>query len=223
MNSVRLEIWSDYLCPWCRVADHRLNLLRREFGAALELEFKSYLLRPRPAQDGRDAAKFARYTEGWRRPAAEPDAPRFCPWPQPAAGAAISHTADSQNDSPPSHSVPAHLAAKAAARHSPEAFQALHAALLEAYFEKCRDISSAEALQSLWRGAGLPEAALNAALAPDPQLLARVHAEHREAQALGITGVPALRAAGSAAVATGALPLAVYRRWIERLQSAQDA
>lgn len=216
MNPVRLEVWSDYLCPWCRVADHRLSLLQREFGAALEIEFKSYLLRPRPVQGGRDAAKFARYTEGWRRPAAEPDAPRFCPWPQPAAGAATS-----QNGSPPSHSIPAHLAAKAAARHGPEAFQALHAALFEAYFEKCRDISSAGALQSLWRGAGLPEAALDAALAPDPQLLAQIHAEHQEAQALGITGVPALRAAGSAAVATGALPLAVYRRWIGRLQSAE--
>ncbi|MDD9828406.1 MAG: DsbA family protein [Deltaproteobacteria bacterium] len=217
MNPVRLEVWSDYLCPWCRVADYRLNLLQREFGAALEIEFKSYLLRPRPAQGGRDAAKFARYTEGWRRPAAEPDAPRFCPWPQPAPGAANSHT-----ESPPSHSIPAHLAAKAAARQGPAAFQALHAALLDAYFEKCRDISSAPALQLLWREAGLPEAELAAALAPDPQLLAQIHAEHQEAQALGITGVPALRAAGSAAVATGALPLAVYRRWIGRLQSARD-
>jgi hypothetical protein len=43
--------------------------------------------------------------------------------------------------------------------------------------------------------------------------------EHNEAVSLGITGVPALRVAGTDAFVTGAQPLATLRRWTERLRA----
>ena len=79
MTPVRLEVFSDYLCPWCHLASHRLALLERELPGALELTWRSYLLRPQP-EPGRDLLKFVRYTQSWLRPAAEPDAPRFRVW-----------------------------------------------------------------------------------------------------------------------------------------------
>jgi predicted DsbA family dithiol-disulfide isomerase len=41
METVPLVVYSDYLCPWCYLAEHRLALLQREFGAALTLEWRS--------------------------------------------------------------------------------------------------------------------------------------------------------------------------------------
>ena len=196
---VTLEVWSDYLCPWCNVAATRLGALEREFEGALVLRWKSYLLRPRP-EPGRDLEKFRRYTLSWRRAAEEEPSARFEVW--------------SSDEGPPSHSLPAQLAAKAAAALGPDAFARLHAALLRAYFVQSRDISRPETLAALWREAGLPEPAL--ARADDPELLRRVLAEHAEAQELGVAGVPAVRLAGSDVAITGAQPSESYRRWIRK-------
>jgi len=202
MDRVRLVVYSDYLCPWCYLAEHRLAQLKAEFGDVLELEWRSFLLRPRP-EPGRDLERFMRYTQSWLRPAAEPDAPVFRVW--------------ESTEGPPTHSVPAHLAAKAAAALGAEAFAALHRRLLRAYFEQSRDISRAETLRELWSEAALPEAGFAACF--DPGLVERTLTEHNEAVSLGITGVPALRVAGTDAFVTGAQPLASYRRWIERLRA----
>ena len=201
MSPVRLILYSDYLCPWCYLAEHRLERLRAELGDGVQLEWRSFLLRPRP-EPGRDLERFVRYTQSWLRPAAEPDAPVFRVW--------------ESTEGPPTHSVPAHLAAKAAAALGREAFAALHPRLLRAYFEQSRDISRLPTLQALWNEARLPEAGFAACLRPE--LLEQTLTEHNEAVALGITGVPALRVADTDAFVTGAQPLATYRRWFERLQ-----
>jgi predicted DsbA family dithiol-disulfide isomerase len=202
MDPVRLVVYSDYLCPWCYLAEHRLERLKAELGELVELEWRSFLLRPRP-EPGRDLERFMRYTQSWLRPAAEPDAPVFRVW--------------ESTEGPPTHSVPAHLAAKAAAALGPEAFAALHGRLLRAYFEQSRDISRADTLRALWNEAELPEGGFAACFAPE--LLEQTLAEHNEAVSLGITGVPALRVAGTDAFVTGAQPLATLRRWIDRLRA----
>jgi predicted DsbA family dithiol-disulfide isomerase len=202
MERVRLIVYSDYLCPWCYLAEHRLERLKAELGELVELEWRSFLLRPSP-EPGRDLERFMRYTQSWLRPAAEPDAPVFRVW--------------ESTEGPPTHSVPAHLAAKAAAALGPEAFAALHGRLLRAYFEQSRDISRVDTLRALWNEAELPEAGFAACFAPE--LLEQTLAEHNEAVSLGITGVPALRVAGTDAFVTGAQPLATVRRWIDRLRA----
>lgn len=200
MRRIRLVAYSDYLCPWCYNAAVRLERLEAE-EPDVEVEWRAFLLRPRPS-GRRDLESFRAYTQSWQRPAAEPDAGRFRPW-QGDAG-------------PPSHSLPAQLMAKAAAEQGSEAFRRMHARLLRAYFEENRDISDDATLRALWDELGLPEAGF--ARRQDPELLARVLAEHEEALQLGASGVPALRAAESDAVITGALPLATYRRFAERLR-----
>ena len=199
---VRLIVYSDYLCPWCYLAEHRLEQLQAEFGTALELEWRSFLLRPRP-EPGRDLERFMRYTQSWLRPAAEPDAPVFRVW--------------ESSEGPPTHSVPAHLVAKAALALGPGAFAALHVRLLRAYFEQSRDISALPTLRAIWSEASLPEVDFEACFEAD--VLERTFAEHNEAVSLGITGVPALRVAGTDAFVTGAQPLETYRRWVERLRA----
>lgn len=206
MTPLRLEVFSDYLCPWCHLAAHRLKQLEDETAGAIELEWRSYLLRPRPEPE-RDLLKFVRYTQSWLRPAAEPGAPRFQVW--------------ESGEGPPTHSIPAHLVARAARRHSAVAGRAMHERLLRAYFEQNRDISRELTLRALWNEAGLPEAGFEACAAPE--LLRETIDDHNQAVELGITGVPAVRVPGSEAFLMGAQPLEVYRRWVEKLRARAAA
>ncbi len=205
MDPVRLVVYSDYLCPWCHAASHRLHLMKEELGDGLELEWRSYLLRPRP-EPGRDLEKFMRYTQSWMRPAAEPDSPTFRVW--------------ETTEGPPSHSVPAHLVAKAAGRISEEAFGRMHERLLQAYFVENRDISDAAVLRELWDELELPEEgfAVLADPAAERELVEQILAEHNEALEVSITGVPAVRVADHDAFVMGAQPMDVYRHWIGRLR-----
>ena len=179
-------------------------MLESEFGERLELRWQSFLLRPYPEPD-RDLEKFRRYTEGWRRAAEEEPAAEFRVW--------------ASDEGPPSHSVPAHLVAKAAATFGPASFQRMHRALLDAYFVYSRDISSAKTLSALWTEVELPLAELERV--SDPELMRRVGAEHNEAVELGVSGVPAVRMVGNDVAITGAQPYEVYRRWIRRALEVQ--
>jgi len=201
--ALRLTVWSDYLCPWCFNAAVRLETLQQELGDALEIEWRAYLLRPAPRPAGQgpeELERFVRYTQSWLRPAAEPHAGTFRVW-ESSAG-------------PPSHSVPAHLVAKAAERLGRASFDALHGRLLRAYFADSRDVSERATLEAVWREAGLPPEAFQAV--DDPALLRQVLAEHDDALEQGVTGVPAARLEGQDALLLGALPLETYRRWLQR-------
>jgi predicted DsbA family dithiol-disulfide isomerase len=177
----------------------RLRELQAEFGDALELRWKSFLLRPRP-EPGRDLEKFRLYTEGWRRAAQEEPAAEFRVW--------------SSDEGPPSHSVPAHLVAKAAALLGREAFELIHEKLLHAYFAENRDISNARTLWAIWEEAGLPTDALERVR--DPELLREVAEEHNQAVQMGVGGVPAVQMEGNDVAITGAHPTETYRRWIRK-------
>jgi predicted DsbA family dithiol-disulfide isomerase len=196
---VRLVVWSDYLCPWCYVAATRLHRLREEFDGRVAVEWRSYLLRPHPGS-ARSLDEFKYYTRSWARPAAEPDAPTFRPWESDAG--------------PPSHSMPPHLVAKAAATLGADAFDRMHARLLDAYFGQNRDITDAATLLALWDEAGLPADAF--ARAGDQALVETIVREHNEAVSIGLSGVPAVQLLGSDVAIPGALPYESYRRWVER-------
>jgi predicted DsbA family dithiol-disulfide isomerase len=197
--AVRLIVYSDYLCPWCYNAAVRLRRLEDEMDGTLELVWQSYLLRPDP-RSGRNLDKFREYTRSWLRPAAEPDAATFQVWASDAG--------------PPSHSIPPHLVAKAAATLGRDAFHRVHDALLHAYFAESRDITDPATLAQIWGDCGLPEGELERAR--DPVHLETTLAEFSAAQALGVNGVPAARLDGNDAFVLGALPLETYRRWVQR-------
>jgi predicted DsbA family dithiol-disulfide isomerase len=214
LSALRFVVYSDYLCPWCFNASVRLRRLEAEYAGQVELEWRSYLLRPEPRvhSDPKAAlAKFRSYTESWMRPAAEQDAGEFRVW--------------ASDQGPPSHSIPAHRVAKAAQRVGPEAFSAMHEGLLKAYFSENRDISEMDTLRSLWHELSLPADAFESS--QTSELLDEVLADHREALDSGATGVPAVRLAGNPAVIVGAHPIDLYRRWVdrslERLERAEGA
>jgi predicted DsbA family dithiol-disulfide isomerase len=177
-----------------------MRMLEQEFGDSLEVVWKSFLLRPRP-DPGRTLEQFREYTKSWVRVGQQPDSGVFRVW--------------DTGEGPPSHSVPPHLAATAAASFGREAFERLHARLLSAYFTENRDITSPGTLAALWEEVGLPAGGL--ARAGASEVLAQVMEDHKEAVACGADGVPAFRSEGTNTVITGAHPLDLFRRWVRRL------
>lgn len=211
MSPVRFIVYSDYLCPWCYNASVRLRRLESEYEGQVELQWRSYLLRPEPRTfSDRVAAleKFRKYSEGWLRVEAdgEGDGGRFQVW--------------SSSEGPPVSSIPAHGVSKAAQALGPEAFGAMHERLLQAYFGESRDISSSEVLTDLWQEVGLPEEAL--AVATRAETVTQIMEEFRLAQEAGATGVPAVQLDGNPAIIVGAHPSSLYRRWIDRTLSREE-
>lgn len=203
MSPARLVVYSDFLCPWCWNAATKLASVQEQLGDALAIEWRSYLLRPQ-AQPGRDLEKFRAYTQGWLRVAEdEPRAP-FRPWASDAG--------------PPTHSLPPHVVAKAAAARGPVAGERMRDRLFRAYFAESRDISDAATLRALWSEAGLDAAAFDAIDAP--ARTREVLADHAEAQSFGATGVPAVRLADQDFVLVGAQPEEVYLRWMKKVAAA---
>lgn len=200
MEPIRLIVYSDYLCPWCYLGTVRLQQIGEEFGTRVQFEWRSFLLRPQP-DPRRTLEKFRAYTQSWQRVAAEPDAPPFRVWESDAG--------------PPSHSVPPHLAAKAAATLGSDAFDRMHERLMQAYFTENRDITDAETLRALWRELSLPEEAFQRTT--DPALLQETIAQYNEALEHGIDGVPAVRMEGRDGALIGAQPVETFRHWINRL------
>lgn len=196
---LRFIAYSDYICPWCWNASRRLLRLEDEFSDRISIEWRSYLLRP-TRRENRDLDKFRRYTESWRRPAGEPDAGTFTVW--------------STDAGPPTHSVPAQCAAKAAARVSGAAFRAMHQRLMTAYFTENRDISDYDELRSLWIELELPKDRFEEI--HSEEIEAKVFRDFEEAKDLSATGVPGLRRADNDIIIVGAQPELVYRRWFEK-------
>lgn len=117
------------------------------------------------------------------------------------------------DEGPPTHSVPAHLIAKAAAEMGEAAFEKIHDRLLSAYFTDNRDISDLNVLKELWDEIGLPSEGFENH--NNPELLGAVAAEHNESLKHGVTGVPAVMIEGLPGALVGAQEEAVYRRIVQ--------
>jgi predicted DsbA family dithiol-disulfide isomerase len=199
VNSVHLIVYSDYLCPWCYNASVRMTRLREELGESVRIEWRSFLLRPEP-NPSRDLETFRRYTRSWERPGAETDSGTFRAWEGDAG--------------PPSHSIPPHRVAKAAATLGEAAFERIHGRLLHAYFAENRDITAIETLREIWKEAELPPEEFTRS--EDRALVEAILREHKEALAAGASGVPSVRRADQDVAVTGAFPVEFYRRWVLR-------
>ena len=118
----------------------------------------------------------------------------------------------------PSASMPALEAGRCAQYQGEDAFERFHFALFRAYFEDNRDISSRAVLLALAGDAGLDVARLASDL-EGGRARAELLAERDELMAKrDFTGVPTVVFGGRVPL-IGAVPIAVYRRAVERLSA----
>lgn len=119
---------------------------------------------------------------------------------------------------PPTHSVPALVAGKAAATFGDEAFHRFHREVMHAYFAENRTISDIEVLSDVAGKSEIPEDEFRALLDENWQEFENeVFAEHTEAVQLGVTGIPSV-VVDDALLIPGAVDADVYRRVIKERQ-----
>ena len=174
-------------------------MLREEFGDKLTLEWRSFLLRPHP-KASRNLEKFKDYTKNSLHIAEDKPSGNFRVW--------------ATDERPPTHSIPPHLVAKAAAELGEEPFDVIHEALLRAYFTENRDISAESTLREIWNECGLNENEFKRW--SNPKHLEATIDEHNEALNCGANGAPAFRLVHINAAIVGAQPVPVLSRWIKR-------
>jgi len=185
----------------------RLEQIAEEYGDEVEIEWRSFLLRPEP--EPRDAAKFTEYTKSWQRPASmEAEAAFTTPW--------------SSDDAPPSHSMPSAIAGKVAETFGPEIFDRFHELLLKAYFTENRTISDPEVLAQVAEAAGIDPEQWAERMAPDPHpLFNEVAQDHNQAIKSGVTGVPAVVVDDKYLIG-GAVDVEHYREVIEHSKAERQ-
>ena len=135
---VRLDVFSDYLCPWCYNAAVRIAEVEREYGDRVRIHWRAFPLIP-DQQPGRRVTQKTR--EGRQRVAAEELGALFV---TPEIDTAL-----------PASSVPAQTAAKCAERQGEDASARFRQALFVAQFSDNLDISRRDVLWALARQCGL--------------------------------------------------------------------
>ena len=147
----RIIAYSDYVCPWCYIGFRRIEQLKQEFD--VEVEWRPFELHPETPKTGAQlagrlgsAARTRAYTENILNVANDAEIAMRMP-----AVVANSHRA---------------LEAAEFARVN-GGFDAMHAALFEAYFEASRDIGDPDVLCEIARSCGVDDQGLRQALADE--------------------------------------------------------
>jgi len=181
---MKVEVWSDVVCPWCYIGKRRLETALERFPHRdqVEVVWRSFQLDPSVPEGETHptlpalAAKYGRDVEEMRGTMAHVESI--------AAGEGLDyHLADGISGNTLLAHELLHLAAEHGLRNE------LKERLLHAYFEEQRSVFDVDSLVPLAVEVGLDEAEVRAALA-DRRYLAAVREDGATAQALGATGVP---------------------------------
>jgi predicted DsbA family dithiol-disulfide isomerase len=208
-RAVRIEVWSDVVCPWCYIGKRRLETALARFPHRDEVEvvWRSFQLDP-SVPEGQThptlpalAAKYGRPVEEMRAMMRHVE--------ETAAGEGLEY---SLADGVSGNTLLAHELVHLAAERGLQA--QTKERLLHAYFEEGRPVFDVDSLAPLAVEVGLDEAEVRAALA-DHRYRPAVLADIATAQQLGATGVPFFvvdRRYGAA----GAQPADVLLQLLER-------
>lgn len=204
-HRILLDIWSDYVCPFCYIELPAVTRLQEEIGPQLTVSWHAFELRPDPVPTLDPDGEYLHNT--WNRSvypmARERGMTLRLPPVQPRSRKAFE----------------AVLHAREQGR-----FDAMHLALFRGFFEEGRDIGDIETLLVLGESAGLERHALRVALEEDRHTEAVIEDE-MHASALGITGVPLtlVRRAGMPLAAAiplqGAVPYEALLKTVQHVAS----
>ncbi len=208
---MRIEVWSDVICPWCYIGKRRLERALAEFPEEVELVWRSFQLDPGaptvPAE--RVAEHLGRKYGGG-----------------PAAGRAMIDNVEAVaageglvyrlHQAQRVNTMDAHRLIQLAAEsgHQSE----LTEALMAAYFTEARNIADHVVLREIAEAAGLDGAEVGAVLGSD-RYREEVEADIAQAAAYGSNGVPFFVFDGVFAV-SGAQPSELFRQVLERAHAA---
>ncbi|MCA8832012.1 DsbA family oxidoreductase [Hymenobacter pini] len=207
---MKIEIWSDILCPFCYIGKRRLEKALASFDHAqdVEIHWRSFELDPQAnptpgeSQYARLAHKYGQ-SEAWARQMSANMA-------QMAAEEGLAFDFDHVV---PANSLRAHRLVHLAARHGQQ--DAAKERLFKAYLEEGLDINDGATLVRLAAELGLPAAEVEQLLASS-QFEQEVRYDEYQAQQLNIRGVPYFVFEDKYAV-SGAQPTELFREVLEKV------
>lgn len=213
---IRIDVWSDYVCPFCYLQLPEIRRLEQSLGALIELHWRAFELRPTPNPTLDPAGDYMRST--WQRSVYPMERER---------GMAL--------QLPPVQPYSRRALEAAMFAGAQNAFDRMHEAIFSAFFVHGRDIGDIDVLVEIGENAGLPADELRRALF-DQRYTAEVEDDQKLAYELGISGVPMilLRRNASkddasnddwqqAAALQGAVTYSVMQAAVERLHGNQPA
>lgn len=176
---IRIDVWSDYVCPFCYLELPPIRRLQQRYAGQVEVAWRAFELRPEPKPTLDPDGDYLHTT--WNRSvypmAAERGMTLRLPPVQPRSRLAFEAVAHAREQG---------------------RFDAMHEALFRAFFEDGRDIGDAGVLADIATESGVDRQGLAEALASGRHTAA-VRADQEQAHALGVAGVPimVLRPAGA--------------------------
>ena len=184
MSKMKVEIWSDVVCPWCYIGKRRFEAAMAEFPHAdkIEVEWKSFQLDPSTKTNSKQTTQ-AYLAKKYGKSADEVQA-MTDNVTQVAASVGLDFHLENATTANTfkSHRLIHFAATKGKQGEAKER-------LLRAYFTDNEPIDDSETLLKLGTEIGLDKDALSAVLESDTHTN-EVKADISESQMLGITGVP---------------------------------
>ncbi len=200
-TSVRVDVWSDFVCPWCFLASTSLDKLETE--QKIDIMWRSYELRPKGSPPMPESYR-QRILAG---------RPQLDALAEQRYGVKLTHgplDIDSRL---------AHIGIKYAEEQG--LGKEYHDAMFRAYWQDGRSIDQEGVLVEVAESVGLEREAFLKAL-ETPGYLHQVLADITEAQALGLQGVPAMIFAGKYLV-SGAQPYDVLSKVVTDVNARMSA
>lgn len=159
-SPMRVEIWSDVVCPWCYIGKRRFETALARFteatGTEVEIEYKAFMLDPRAPADPQPVREVYDKKFG---PAAEQILEKVT---TEAAGEGLAFRMDIAQRA---NTLPAHRLLVLAKRHDVQI--PLKERLMQAYFTEGTDIGDLETLVGLAAEVGLDDETARAWLLGD--------------------------------------------------------
>ncbi|WP_166922975.1 DsbA family oxidoreductase [Flavobacterium poyangense] len=208
---MKIEIWSDMMCPFCYIGKRQLETALAEFpNEKFEIEWKSFQLDPStPLQSGQDVFSYLAEQKGI---SVEQSIEMHKDVTERAKTVGLDYHFDKAivaNSLTPHRIV--HLAkTKNLGGEMEEIF-------FKAYFTEGKDLNDNPTLIELAEKAGLPSNEVLEVLENDKLFLHNVHTDIIEAQQFGIKGVPFFAFDRKFAV-SGAQPVEAFVQTIKELQ-----
>jgi predicted DsbA family dithiol-disulfide isomerase len=209
---MRVDIWSDIVCPWCYVGKRRFETALAAFNAgAVEVVHHSFQLNPDAPRES-TASRREMLMQKYRLTEARADA-LDAQMTQIAAGEGLQYRLDGTVTG---NTLDAHQLVHLAREHDHQ--DAMIERLYRAYFSEARSVFDRESLVELAYDVGLDRETVRAVLG-EARYVSAVRDDIAMAQRIGITGVPFFVIDGRYGI-SGAQPPAVL---LEALTTATSA
>ncbi|UPK72603.1 DsbA family oxidoreductase [Chitinophaga filiformis] len=183
-NKMKVEIWSDIMCPWCYIGKRRFEAAMAQFpdAGAVEIEWHSFQLDP-TIQSGHGDNLYAYLSK--RKGIPYEQAEQMNNQVTALAGSlGLTYNLD---QAVVANSFDAHRLIQLAKKH--QLGDAAEERLFRAYFTEGKDFSDPATLVALGKEIGLEESVLQE-LVSGQAYAAEVRQDIAEAEALGVRGVP---------------------------------